>query len=1293
MVPTQDGSAGSQGGMGRGEGGNAGPCEDGEAARERERLAGAEGGNGCSLDWDAWGGWWDMGEPGEGGGGTPQAGGTPKGQRDAWAGRGWGRDRANVWGVETPSSQAEGEWGWLEDVVAEAWGMGPVQDEARVGVAGVACVSQGEERGEDKLPSHLVDLYDRSCVHLEDGQRVKLRELLREFQDVFSSSDFDLGHFTMFEHVIDTGTAAPIRSKMRRTPAVLVDEERKELEKMLAQGVIQRSHSPWAATPVLVRKRDGDMRYCLDFRPLNRVTIKDSFPLPLVEECLDTLSGQEWFSKLDANSAYWQVGIREEDKQKTAFITKYGLFEFVRMPFGLTNAPATFARVVEWVLRGLTWRTALAFLDDILVMGKAVGDHLDNLREVLERFRASGLKLKPRKCALFQRETEFLGRRVGKGVVAVSDADAKVVAEWPRPESKKEVESFLGLVNYHRGFVPAFAEMAHPLYGLTGKRKFVWDEQKEESFCALRKALVSPPVLALPTDTGHFVLDTDASDWALGGVLSQVQDGVERVVGYHSVALDKAQRKYCTTRKELLAVVRMVHHWKHYLLGRFFTIRSDHASLMWLLKFKDMDGQLARWMEALAVFHYVVVHRKGVKHGNADALSRYPGDPTPCQSYVEGLDPRDLPCGGCKYCSRSFAAWEEFRRTVDDTLPVPVVAPRVRAIELPLEDRWLHEGWFGGMGGVPVCESGGGVPEGEASGGEMRVGEVASVDQEGSTQGPGSWWGEDCGSGGGALGGDAAGGEMLVGAVASVDQEGSTQEPGSWWGEDLSVVGRDQAEDPLLKLLWDYLVGAVEPAPEVVALASPSQKFYWVNREQFFVSRGLLFRRTLEYGNQLVVPSVWKDRVLQTYHDSPSAAHQGVARTKSRIRERLYWHGLSRDVRDYVATCEVCARCKKTQRQGRAPLSEYHAGAPMERLHVDFLGPLPRTKKGNVCILVAVDQFTKWVEVVPLPSQTAEVTARALVGEVFSRLGCPRQLFTDQGRNFESKLVRTLCRYLGIHKARTTPYRPSANGQVERYNRTLMDAVRCYVGKVQGDWDEHLPQIAGALRSAKVRSTGLTANEMMLGREVVTPAHAMFAFPPGTPQEPDEYVAGLHKRMNLAHEVARSTLRTSIKTAKRDHDLRILVRPYEVGDLVYLLDSAVKKGECAKLKAPWQGPGVIVKKLGPYVFQVRTRTRVLNTNHDRLMPCRARRPPKWLVERAAQAVSGGSEDEDDGTEYCTCRKPCGGRFMIACDACDEWYHGDCVDVEEGDAWNLDVYRCPSCVAAGRPILPRGAETE
>lgn len=309
-----------------------------------------------------------------------------------------------------------------------------------------------------------------------------------------------------------------------------------------------------------------------------------------------------------------------------AFCTPEGLFEFNVMPFGLCNAPATFQRLMDSVLAGLHWKTCLVYIDDIIVVGKSFDEHLCNLQAVLERLRQAGLKLHPHKCHLLRHKVTYLGHVVSAQGIAPDPDKTNTVNLWPIPQSAKEVQQFLGLANYYRRFIKDFASLAKPLHRLTEKgRAFTWTQESDHAFNALKQKLTSAPILALPNWSKPFLLDTDASETAIGAVLSQVHDdGSEYVIAYASRLLSKQERNYCVTRKELLAVVTFLQHFRPYLIGSLFTIRTDHSALTWLQNFKQPEGQLARWLEKLQEFQFTIVHRPGRAHANADALSRQP---------------------------------------------------------------------------------------------------------------------------------------------------------------------------------------------------------------------------------------------------------------------------------------------------------------------------------------------------------------------------------------------------------------------------------------------------------------------------------------------------------------------------------------------------------------------------------------------------------------------------------------------------------------------------------------------
>ena len=328
---------------------------------------------------------------------------------------------------------------------------------------------------------------------------------------------------------------------------------------------------------------------------------------------------------MDLASGYWQVAMSPEAKKKAAFVTNEGLFQFRVMPFGLCNAPATFERLMDRVLCGMRWSRCLVYLDDGISFGKTVPEAIGRLEEVLARLSDFGLQLKANKCTFMQTEVGFLGHIVGRAGLACDPDKLLAVRDWHEP-TKLKVRQFIGFVGYYRRFVKDFAKLADPLVLLTRKGvPFVWGSDQQSSFDALKACLLCAPILGFPTEDDRFVLDTDASLFAIGGVLSQIQNEEEVVIAYASRSLRTSQRRYCTTRREMLAAVVMCTHFRLYLRGSPFTLRTDHSSLRWLQKFKNEHGMLARWYLLLGQFSVTFEYRPGSLHNNADGMSRQCG--------------------------------------------------------------------------------------------------------------------------------------------------------------------------------------------------------------------------------------------------------------------------------------------------------------------------------------------------------------------------------------------------------------------------------------------------------------------------------------------------------------------------------------------------------------------------------------------------------------------------------------------------------------------------------------------
>ena len=400
------------------------------------------------------------------------------------------------------------------------------------------------------------EMLDQIDLELTDEQERQVKQLLNENREVFSTSEFDLGRTNLVQHRIDTGINRPFKQQLRRHPMAYLPVIDEHVDKMLANDVCEPSFSPWASNVVLVKKSDGTLRFCIDYRQLNNLTVKDSYPLPRIDTCFYALGGAKYFSTLDLRQGYWQVENDPETADKTTFITRKGAFKFKVLPFGLSNAPAVFQRLMNLVMQGLTWEACLVFLDDIIVMTSTFEQHLERLNAVFNRLRSANLKLKPSKCKLFQLKVKFLGSVVSERGIEPDPDKLTAISEWPVPKNLTEVRAFVGLASYYRRHVEGFSDIAKPLSKLTKKNQpFLWGTEQQSAFDKLKYCLTHYPVLAPPLPEGKYIIDTDASDFAMGAVLQQEQHGTVRVIAYASKTFDAAERMYCTTRKELAAVI------------------------------------------------------------------------------------------------------------------------------------------------------------------------------------------------------------------------------------------------------------------------------------------------------------------------------------------------------------------------------------------------------------------------------------------------------------------------------------------------------------------------------------------------------------------------------------------------------------------------------------------------------------------------------------------------------------------------------------------------------------------
>ena len=1126
-------------------------------------------------------------------------------------------DRANVVGT-------------IRGVAEEPIDIMPKFRESHSGVT--ACTGRSKEpktQDVEKIPengqtSNWKDEVD--LAHLSADERDAVLRMLKPHRGMW---DGRLGTVAATSHRIAVMPGSkPVHCQPYRAGSRARVAEKQEIDRMVLQNVIEPATCEWASPIVLVPKPDGSLRFCVDYRKLNLITIPDTYPLPRMDECIDSLGDAVIFTTLDCNSGYWQIPVHPDDRDKTTFTSHYGIYRFLRLPFGLRNAPATFQRAIDIILSGVKWKTCLVYLDDVIVFSKSRQDHLSHVAEALTLLGNAGLSLKLKKCHFFAETVDYLGHVIRPGRLGVAEKNTNALKAAPLPRTQTELRSFLGLCNVYRRFVPRFSAIAAPLNALLAKgtppQLGPLPSAAITAFNLLRERLLSPPVLALPRAEGALWLDTDASDGQLGCCLIQNQpDGKSLPLGYWSRTLNAAERNYSTTEKECLAIVWAVTHLRPYLEGTEFTVRTDHHALRWVMNLSDAQGRLARWRLRLAEFTFKVEYHPGIAHHAADAMSRIPHQAVPSEPIEE-----DIPV--CAV-NNPLPVLERFPTALQEGSPDPIQ-------EIPL----VHvETLFEYQCRDPLARHRS----------EARLSDLT--------------WDYDCH---GILGHRKSSGEVEVYVPPALRNEGPCAiiYPVAGDGSDLTVgVIKGKSARKFTRKSTDSLPGTPETgntlrnppvsgrttrlltrarySPEglhrsshvglAVALTTDNRNVIPTGKEQNVTTissdelrtaqaaditcqklltqtsttslydlndDGILVRVSPSDGSQqVVIPKDLVSRILYMEHYPPSAGHPGAHRMFQTIRRTFFWPRIAEDVYETVRMCDVCARNRIAEKRKTNPLKLFPAKGPLESVAMDILGPLPRTKHGNRFLLVIADRYSKVTKTVPLRTVTALSVSRAFCDHWAYVYGPPVSLLTDNGPQFTAKFFQAVCAELGIQKVFTTAYHPQTNGQVERYNRTILASLRGYVAARQDDWDDFTSAVTFAYNCRVHSSLGMPPFELALSRPPRT--LSLEASPRAQELTPEAEKKDFLERLKTLRLSANQSLHKAQARYKRNYDRG--VRPKNVnlkeGDQAYLRVEVTDIGRNHKLESLVQGPYEVLENAGE-TFRLRIGGETVRVSSDRV---------------------------------------------------------------------------------------------
>ena len=1014
--------------------------------------------------------------------------------------------------------------------------------------------------------------------HLPPDARAKVEKLLRDECDLFAKNDTDIGAIPELQMEINLSDEIPVNAAYRHMPRKLYDDVKTYLNDLLINGWIQESKSAYASPIVCVRKKDGSMRLCVDYRRLNLKTIPDRHPIPRVQDLLDGLHGQKFFTTLDMAKAYHQGFIKEECRKYTAFATPWALYEWLRIPFGLKNAPAAFQRYICQALSGLLDQACMAYLDDILVYGRTFDEHLVHLQKVFRRLRAKGIKLRVDKCFFAMREVRYLGRLVSEHGYRPDPEDVRALEKFRAPPNNVgEVRSMVGFLSYYRGHVAGFAKKMKPVYDLlkwdkgpsagsksgskSGKYDkkvpVVWTDELQAIIDDVIDVLKSPSVMAYPDYTQPFILNCDASGFGLGAVLYQQQEEDLRVISYASRTLTETEQNYFyhSGKLEFLALKWSVtDKFSNYLgHGSTFTVYTDCNPLTYVMTTAKLNATGMRWVNELSEYHFTLKYKPGKNAADADGLSR---NPLPVVSPSEWLKRNPLPTSSSPHDVAPPAATPPAAASIASTPATAAAAPSTPSIH-DLQRECTATMTRDDLSQLLSTSS---------------VSYCHSIN------------------------------------ISSIDLTSLQNTPSPLQTISKAELSKAQIDDIVIGPVYKAVSLSERPSRRVLASFGRKSRLLFAQWNQLCVKDGVLLRKTTKY-TQIVLPSVYLPTIYNELH--VNMGHLSSERVEGLARQRFYWPHMSSDIDFYVRKKCSCVFTKKPNTRERAKLVPIAASHPFEVVSVDFLH-LDKCKGGYEYVLVVCDHFTRFSQAYACKSKSSRAAAEKIFNEFILHYGFPTRIHHDRGGEFNSKLFTHLHRLANIKASNTTPYHPMGDPVVERYNRTFINMLKALPETEKKQWKDHLPKLCFAYNSTVHKATGFSPFYLLFGRESrlrIDGAFPSFGESDSTgAMTYSQFAANWGRQMTQSFELANQKSDSSKQYHKTKYDNNAQSVDIVAGDRVLVQNTRPKEipriSSTGKLSTFWE-PDVFVilrKRDDLPVYELRkygspaSRIRVLHRN-------------------------------------------------------------------------------------------------
>jgi ribonuclease HI len=1025
-------------------------------------------------------------------------------------------------------------------------------------------------------------------TNLSMDDRQGLVTLLMEFREVFAWSVYEAPGVSpdLACHSLNISVEAkPVSQKRRKLAPERAEIVAKEVERLLEANAIRSVQYPtWLSNTVVVKKKNGKWRVCVDFTDLNKACPKDPFPLPRIDQLVDSASGHERMSFLDAFQGYHQIPMAHLDQEKTAFITPTGIYCYRVMPFGLKNAGATYQRMVTGMFGHVIGKTVEAYIDDMLIKSKRKTSHVEDLREVLEILRATKLRLNATKCLFGVSSGKFLGHMISYNGVEANPDQISALLNLQPPKDAKQVQRLTGMIAALGRFISRSADRCRPFFQLLGKkRKFLWDQDCSAAFEGIKAYLSSPPCLSIPCSGEPLFLYLAVSEHAVSAVLIRETNEGQRPVFFVSKTMDETESRYLPLEKAALALIQAAKKLPHYFQASTVTVLTD-LPLKMLMHSSDFSGRITRWGVHLGSLGVEYKPRTSIKgQVLADFVAEFQGK-------RESSEPTYTPS---PYANEGSSEWKLF---VDGASNMKgagagavLVSPEGLILEQAVRLGFLasnneaeYEALLIGLRSAlrlgadrlqVFCDSQLVVNHisGEYLARDERMMTYLSITKSLLSKFDSVQVEQirrEYNSHADILAKLATALESDLHRTVTVEVLNAPSTLIDTVDRVCGISTEASWMDPLIAYLRD---DCLPQDPKAANVIKRKASRYWLSKE------GNLYKRSFSGPYLLCVHPNLVDDLLFEIHEGICGSHTGGRSLAHRAMSQGYWWPyMQSDAVRYVRKCDKCQRFAPKIHQPARELNPLSSPWPFAQWGLDIVGPLPRAPGNKKFLIVATDYFTKWVEAEPLSHIREVDTKRFLWKSIITRFGIPWAVISDNGTQFEGKLFKGFCSELGIRNFFSSPGYPQSNGQAEVSNKVILDGIKKRLEEAKGRWVEELPSVMWTHRTTKRRSTGETPFALAYGVEAVIPLEVGLPTTRTTEFDVEENESSLRMDLNLVEErrdMATIKLASYQHQMKRGYDKNIRPRSFQVGDLVLRKVVAnTRNPNDGKLGPNWEGP-------------------------------------------------------------------------------------------------------------------------